>query len=76
MGKVKDIYTAECVVCGDAYPLARKTVAGYDTCTDCGEYEAIQERANWCIAPGSNKSNYVLVTDPAILKTYNPKRTA
>jgi len=27
------------------------------------------------VAPGSNKSNYVLVTDPAILKTYNPKRT-
>jgi len=75
MGKIKDRLTAECVLCGDLYRLARKTVAGYDTCKDCGQAEATKERSTWCVAPGSNKSNYVLVTDPAILKTYNPKRT-
>ena len=75
MGNIKDRLVAYCIVCGDAYPLARKTVAGYDTCATHGEVEAVEERKKWCVAPGSNKSNYVLVTDPSILKTYNPKRT-
>ena len=75
MGNIKDRLVAYCVVCGDAYPLARKTKAGKDTCMTCGDIRATEARSTWCVAPGSNKSNYVLVTDPAILKTYNPKRT-
>ena len=75
MGNIKDRLTAECALCGDLYPLARRTLAGKDTCLSCGDIQATEARSTWCVAPGSNKSNYVLVTDPAILKTYNPKRT-
>ena len=60
-----------CHVCGDTYPLKRKA-AGYKTCLWCGEEEALQERRMWCIAP-MHKSNYMLITNPADLKTINPK---
>ena len=42
------------------------------TCAGCGETEARAVRHT--IAP-LNKSNYVLITDPTILKQLNPKRT-
>ena len=45
---------------------------GYTTCMDCGEKAARAVRHT--IAP-LNKSNYVLITDPALLRQLNPKRT-
>jgi hypothetical protein len=42
------------------------------TCAGCGETEARAVRHT--IAP-LDKSNYVLITDPTILKQLNPKRT-
>lgn len=71
---LKDDYTTECALCGDLYPLTRKTLAGYDTCMSCGEREAVGYRNTWCVAP-MNKSNYMLVTDPTVLRQLNPKRT-
>lgn len=75
MGNIKDLCTAECIICGNTYPLARKTVAGYDTCTTCGEYEAIKERSTWCVAPIGNKQGDTLHRSADTLKQINPKRT-
>ena len=47
---------------------------GYKTCLACGDREAINKRKLWCVAP-LNKSNYMLFTDPELLKQLNPKRT-
>jgi hypothetical protein len=47
---------------------------GYTTCLRCGEREAQEARKLWCVAP-LNKSNYVLITDPTLLRGLNPKRT-
>ena len=75
MGNIKDRLTAHCIVCGDAYPLARKTIAGYDTCTECGQAEAIEQSKKHCVVP-LNKSNYIHVSDRTMLTQLNPKRTA
>lgn len=40
----------------------RRFALGYRLCLPCGEKEARQERAHWCIVP-MHKSNYVLLTD-------------
>jgi PHP family Zn ribbon phosphoesterase len=45
---------------------------GYKTCMSCGESIARQKKHT--IAP-MNKSNYMLFTDPSLLKQLNPKRT-
>jgi len=42
------------------------------TCMSCGEKAA--RRVHHTIAP-MNKSNYMLFTDPELLKQLNPKRT-
>jgi hypothetical protein len=39
---------------------------------DCGEKAAQKKRHT--VAP-MNKSNYMLITDPTLLKQLNPKRT-
>lgn len=62
-----------CPKCGDPVDL-RRAQLGYRLCLRCGEAAAIEARASWCVAP-MNKSNYVLVTDPSLLKNLNPKRT-
>jgi len=59
-------------LCGDNVAPARATL-GYKTCLPCGEQVARQARKGWCVAP-LNKSNYILVTDPSLLKGLNPKR--
>lgn len=63
---------ASCIHCGDEYPTQRLNL-GYRTCLPCGAAVAVAARASWCVAP-LNKSNYVLVTNPAELKQLNPKR--
>jgi len=60
-----------CFICGDEYSAKRKAV-GYKTCLPCGETQSRQTRHT--IAP-LNKSNYMLFTDPSLLKQLNPKRT-
>lgn len=61
-----------CMKCGeDITPPERTKLA--NTCLKCGELDAKEARKSWCIAP-LNKSNYVLVTDPTMLKQLNPKR--
>ena len=63
--------TATCVSCGDNYPTARANL-GYRLCLPCGETAAKQVRH--CIVP-MNKSNYVVITDKALLSQLNPKKT-
>jgi hypothetical protein len=63
----------ECASCGTMYDKRRADL-GYEACKDCGDFEAVQQRASWCVAP-IHKSNYILITDPAQLAQLNPKRT-
>ena len=60
-----------CKLCGDQYDLARLNI-GYAVCLDCGD-EIAKDR-KFTIAP-LNKSNYICITDMAMLKQLNPKRT-
>ena len=59
-----------CHTCGDDIPTARHNL-GYRTCLSCGDKEARGVRRT--VAP-LNKSNYVLISNPADLRTLNPKR--
>ena len=63
---------AMCVSCGD-YFTDRRLALGYRTCLDCGDAEA--RTMTWCTAP-INKSNYMLISNPAELAQLNPKRSA
>jgi hypothetical protein len=56
--------------CGEEIPNGR-VLLGYTTCIYCGEIEA--QKVKHCIVP-MNKSNYVVVTNPDVLKQLNPKR--
>ena len=63
------------LICTQCYfervPPARAEL-GYRTCLTCGEADA--KKVRHTIAP-LNKSNYMLFTDPELLKQLNPKRT-
>jgi hypothetical protein len=63
------------LICTSCYaervPPARARL-GYRTCLSCGDKQARAVRHT--IAP-MNKSNYMLFTDPELLKQLNPKRT-
>lgn len=61
--------TFECTHCGDAVHPARWAIGRY-TCLACGEQDAKQERKGWTVAP-LPKSNYILITDPALLVGLN-----
>jgi len=63
----------ECGTCGAYFSPARWAI-GKRTCLPCGDKAAKTARTSWCVAP-LNKSNYVLVTDPTMLRQLNPKRT-
>jgi hypothetical protein len=64
-------YLPICTACHyNRVPPARAKL-GYASCIPCGEKLAKQVRHT--IAP-MNKSNYILITDPSILKQLNPKR--
>jgi ribosomal protein L37AE/L43A len=56
-----------CVVCHDSI-AARRAALGYRTCLMCGETSA--RRQTHCIVP-MPKSNYIVVTDPALLRGLN-----
>lgn len=57
--------------CGDEIN-PRRAALGYTTCLLCGDYLARQ--VTFCTVP-LNKSNYVVVSNPAELKQLNPKRS-
>ena len=60
-----------CRICGDEIdPPERARIK--PLCLWCGEDQAKQERASWCIAP-MHKSNYMLFTNPADLIGINNK---
>lgn len=57
--------------CGNLYPAARAKL-GYTTCLPCGDRQA--RTVTFCTVP-MNKSNYVVISNPAELTMLNPKRT-
>lgn len=59
--------TNTCTVCGEEFSPQRFAL-GYRTCLTCGE--SVARSVNHCIVP-LPKSNYVLVTDPSLLKGLN-----
>ena len=58
-----------CRVCGDNFSPKRKAI-GYRTCLPCGE--ELANAVNFTVVP-MNKSNYIAVRDPSLLKQLNPK---
>jgi hypothetical protein len=56
-----------CVECWGFIPHGRVKL-GYRLCLDCGEAKAKKE--THCVVP-MPKSNYIVVTDPALLKGLN-----
>lgn len=65
-------HQAICLCCyAERVPPARAKL-GYKTCLSCGETAARQVKHT--VAP-VHKSNYMLFTDPSMLKQLNPKRT-
>jgi hypothetical protein len=64
-------YKPICKMCGDEYKYGRWK-KGYAVCLPCGD-EIAHER-KFTIVP-LNKSNYIAVSDMAMLKQLNPKRT-
>lgn len=57
----------DCVECGE-YVAALRWARGYHTCLNCGELAA--RRVKHTVAP-MPKSNYILISDPALLKGLN-----
>ena len=62
-----------CYKCGEEVHPHRFNL-GYSTCLTCGEQEARTARMGWTVAP-MHKSNYMLITNPDMLKQLNPKRS-
>lgn len=58
-----------CRICGDNFSPKRRAI-GYPTCLPCGE--DLARAVNFTVAPMS-KSNYMLISDRAMLKQLNPK---
>lgn len=67
----KTMYKPQCKSCGDDYDVNRWKL-GIVLCMSCGD-DLAKER-KFTIAP-INKSNYMMITDMAMLKQLNPKRT-
>jgi ribosomal protein L37AE/L43A len=61
-----------CKLCGDEFATARFKL-GIAVCLDCGD--TLAKERKFTVAP-INKSNYMMITDMAMLKQLNPKRTA
>jgi ribosomal protein L37AE/L43A len=64
-------FKPQCKLCGDEFQPERFAL-GLAVCLVCGD-ELAKER-KFTIAP-LNKSNYIAITDMAMLKQLNPKRT-
>ena len=58
-----------CAECGRVYQYEREAL-GYDTCTQCGEYQA--RKVKHTIAP-MHKSNYVVISNLKDLEGINNK---
>ena len=61
-----------CTLCDETFSLARYEL-GFRVCLTCGEKIAAKRKHT--IVP-MNKSNYVVISDPNILKQLNPKRSS
>jgi len=71
-GSKLDTNTAVCIRCGESFSAARYSL-GYQHCLQCGDALAVTARKGWTVVP-MHKSNYILCTDPDVLKQLNPKR--
>lgn len=60
-----------CTQCSEPVSLPRAKL-GYQCCLDCGDKLAAKARKLWTIAP-VHKSNYMLITDPSLLRGLNNK---
>ena len=61
-----------CTKCYGGYVPHARWRLGYSTCLPCGDLVA--KEVKHTIAP-INKSNYMYISDPDMLKQLNPKRT-
>lgn len=68
----EDCYLPICTHCYAVRVEPQRAKTLRPTCMTCGEKLARQVKHT--VAP-LNKSNYMLFTDPAMLKQLNPKRT-
>lgn len=57
-----------CIKCHDNDVSSKRAALGYHTCLPCGE--RIARKETHCIVP-MPKSNYIVVTDPSLLKGLN-----
>jgi ribosomal protein L37AE/L43A len=70
---IDETFTPQCKLCGNTYAAERLSI-GYAICMPCGDDLANKVNTKRTVVP-MNKSNYMMVTDMAILKQLNPKRT-
>jgi len=61
-----------CTKCYGGYVPHARWRLGYSTCLPCGDLVA--KEVKHTVAP-INKSNYMYISDPQMLKQLNPKRT-
>ena len=62
---------AHCTSCGDTYDYRRRQL-GYNFCLDCGDNQAREHRAGWCIVP-LPKQGETLITRKSDLLNLNQK---
>ena len=60
-----------CRACGEQYDHRRREL-GYNFCLDCGDFQAKEQRASWCVVP-LPKQGYTRVTNKADLLHLNQK---
>lgn len=70
---IDETFEPHCKLCGDSYDEQRFRL-GIVFCMECGDEIAKKINTKRTVVP-MNKSNYMMVTDMAILKQLNPKRT-
>ena len=68
---IDETYSPQCKLCGGTYDASRLRI-GYAICMPCGD--DLATKVIRTVAP-MHKSNYMLITDPSLLKQLNPKRT-
>lgn len=64
-----------CPLCGDDFSRERKAL-GYSVCLRCGDAQAREARASWCVVQEYGKGGYMFVTAdaaPRTLKQTNQK---
>jgi ribosomal protein L37AE/L43A len=68
---VDETFEPQCKLCGIGYAAERLSI-GYAVCMPCGD--DLASKVVRTVAP-INKSNYMMITDMAMLRQLNPKRT-